>query len=187
MKTEEKVKVHMREILEQEIQEPRKVFVIGDRKYYADKTTKERLSTHDDCQKCNIEFEKEWTYSKYCNSCQSEIEQESYNQLELVEWDGKTPLANLDGDIYFFDEDDILSYCEDHDCQPSDLRLVLCKKTHFSEVDVYEQQIENVHENWEPDAELVKLTDALNEYLRTASTNTWIGDNKRVDVSNLTI
>lgn len=140
--------------------------------------------THDNCIDCGIEFEKHFTYAKRCESCAWKEECKKYQALELVEWNGEDALCIFNDDTYFFSEDDIISYCEDHDIEPSGLMLVLCHKTNFSTID-WEHWCDEVHENWEPSPEFSKRLEEFNEFLQNESTNTWWATNKRVDVSNL--
>lgn len=180
----EKPKVHMNDILESEVQEPIKILVLGDKKYYADRTTKEELSTHRDCEKCGNEFKKDFTFDKHCFNCKSELSNEKFKSLQLVEWDGKSAVVLFRDDTYFFDEESVVDYCNDNEIKPSELQLCLCEETTFRTVDLDFWQ-DDVHEDWEADQELTDLVNALNKYLQSASTNTWIPTNKRVDFSFL--
>lgn len=153
-------------------------------KYWADRTHINTLATHVDCKICGIEFEKRYTHDTECQECVTKKQKENYLALPLVEWDGKTPLFDWNSDDkYFFDEDDIEQYCEECGCEKSDLRLVLCEKSSFPEVNIYDQFEEVVHEDWEPSKELDKLVNDLNAYLKNASTNTWFPIDKRVSLS----
>ncbi|GEM_PF-1695761 len=144
----------------------------------------EQFITHDDCVDCGNQFEKHFTYAKRCESCTWIEKRKKYEALELVEWDARTPLCIYDDDTYFFDADDIISYCENHDIKPSDLMLVLCETTNFSTID-FDQWCDEVHEDWEPSSEFSKRLEEFNEFLQNESTNTWWASNKRVDVSYL--
>ena len=144
----------------------------------------EKYITHENCIGCGIEFEKRFTYAKRCESCAWKEKCKKYEALVIVEWDAKTPLCIYDDDTYFFDADDILIYCEDHDIKPSELMLVICKITNFSTID-FEQWCDEVHEDWEPSSEFTKKLKEFNDFLQNESTNTWLATNKRVDVSEL--
>lgn len=144
----------------------------------------ENYITHDNCSDCGIEFEKHFTYARRCASCAFKEKCKKYDAFELVKWDAKTPLCIYDDDTYFFDADDILIYCEDHNIKPSELMLVICKTTNFSTID-FEQWCDEVHEDWEPSSEFTQKLKEFNEFLQNESTNTWWATNKRVDVSFL--
>lgn len=159
------------------------VFIVGDKKWWGDRITKDQIATHADCQDCGVEFEKQYTYQKRCSSCDFKYQNQKYLALELVEWDGKTPLCIYGDDTYFFDQDDIVNYCEDNDVESSQLQLVLCEQSKFGQINIAEQFQDVLHEDWEHDAELERLEKQLNDYLAKASTNTWFATNKRVTVS----
>lgn len=144
----------------------------------------ENYITHENCMDCGIEFKKSGTYDKRCPSCSWKKTTEKYYTLELVEWDGETPLCIFDADTYFSNEDDIISYCEDHDIKPSELMLVLCRITTFSTID-FEHWMDEVHEDWEASNEFEQKLKEFNEFLEKESTQTCWATNKRVDVSDL--
>ncbi|MFD2599882.1 hypothetical protein ACFSQ3_13070 [Sphingobacterium corticis] len=135
--------------------------------------------THDDCESCGKEFKKNYTYEKLCGDCHSKKIISRYNELELVEWDGETPLVIFNDDQYFFNEDDIIAYCEDSECQPSDLMLVVCTTSNLSQID-FDHWIDEVHEEWEPSTELIAKLKEFNEFLAQESSNTWFEGKKRV-------
>lgn len=135
--------------------------------------------THEDCEDCGKEFEKRYTYQKKCDQCEKIKQRRDWEKLPLVEWDGKTPLVIFKDDKYFFDEDDILMYCEDGGVKSEDLLLCVCEESGFPEID-YEYFNDVVHEDWEPSAEMEKRINEFNEFLRKESTNTWVEGKKRV-------
>jgi predicted Zn-ribbon and HTH transcriptional regulator len=178
-----KPKVNLKDIVEGKEMREQAIFTANGVKYWADRISKDQLATHADCQDCGVEFEKDYTYSKRCFNCQSKHDAEVYLKMEVVEWDGKSGLCLHDTDTYFFDIDDVLEYAEENEVEPHELKLVLCTPTSFSQINISEHVQESVHEDWEPDAELERLEKALNDYLATASTNTWTAGNKRVIIT----
>jgi hypothetical protein len=66
-------------------------------------------------------------HNQYCPDCRSAVDREKWEKLPLAKWDGQTPLALYNSDDYFFSEDALEEFCEEHDCQPSDLMLVICE------------------------------------------------------------
>lgn len=176
-------KINLKDIIEGTAPRETAVFIVGDKKYWADRISKDSLATHSDCESCGIEFKKNYTYQRLCGSCKTKAEWEKYKKLELVEWNGSDAVCLYGDDKYFFDKDDILEYCEENEIESSQLQLVLCYRTSFDEINVCELQQDNVHDDWEPDAELLELEKQLNDYFRKASTNTWMPGNKRISVS----
>lgn len=142
--------------------------------------------THDNCITCGEEFKKPFTYCTRCQSCVNKHNNQIFNNYELVEWNGETPLCVFDDDTYFFSSDDIIQYCEDHECLPSQLQLVTCTTSNLSEID-FDHWMDEVDEDWEPSPQLVMKLNELNEFLSKESSNTWFASNKRVDVSPLDV
>jgi len=176
----EKEKVHIKDIKEDTINEPRKIFVVGDKKYYADRISKAQLSTHVDCELCSKEFEKPYTHSKFCPECKIKVDNEKFLALPLVEWDEECPLVIWGDDKWFYSREDIEEFCDEHEIELSDLQLVTSYKTSFSEID-FEYWADNLHEDWDDKVFDEKLKE-FNKFLREHDTNTWMPTNKRVEL-----
>src|SRR6185295_16106581 len=84
-------------------------------------------STHHLCD-CGKAAEKAYIS---CSECRRKNSNDRYNALPFVEWDGKTPLTEWDGDKYFFNEEDIYQYCENNEINSSELMLVICKPNYL--------------------------------------------------------
>lgn len=138
-------------------------------------------ATHDDCADCGTEFEKRYTYQRKCGSCLMRDKIEKYNSFTLVEWDGETPLAIYDDDIYFFSYEEIEEYCEENEVIMSDLMLVLCNKSTFRTLD-YDYFMDDTHEDWEPSTEFETKVKDFNEWLEQQNTHTYFPTNKRVTI-----
>lgn len=41
--------------------------------------------THTECDQCGIEFEKQYTYDRFCADCANKIRSDKYYKLELVQ------------------------------------------------------------------------------------------------------
>lgn len=140
--------------------------------------------THEVCE-CGEEFEKKFTYDKLCPKCALKRNNERYSKLKLIEWDGKTPLSLFDDDEYFFNEESVVEYCKENELELSDLKLILCSKTNFKEIEL-EQIIEYgelVHEDWEPSKEFSEKLKEFNDWLVSQNTNTWAPTNFRVTLT----
>jgi len=135
--------------------------------------------THINCQKCNKEVEKH--FSMICSERRDTQTIEKYKDLELVEWDGETPLVTYDEEKYFFSEEDIESYCEENDLDPNQLMLVLCEKSKFTRID-FDFWEDDTHEDWEPSKEFEDKLKEFNRFLMDQSTETWFPSKKRVAI-----
>lgn len=180
---EPKPKVNLKNIIDGKEMREQATFIVGETRYLADRITKDQIATHADCEECNIEFEKDYTHQRHCFNCSQKKKAEKFAKLPLVDWDGKTPLCIWGDDQYFFSEDDIEQYCEDHEIEKDQLHLELCKETSFGEINIGELFMDDLHDDWEADSQLAELEDKMNAYLKTASTNTWVGSGKRVQLS----
>ncbi|QTE37502.1 hypothetical protein J3L18_00090 [Mucilaginibacter gossypii] len=101
-------KINLKDIVEGKAMREHNTFEVNGTIYWADRISKDQLATHADCLICGKEFEKDYTYQRHCTSCELKIDSENFNKLELIEWDGKTPLCIWDSDTFFFSEDDII-------------------------------------------------------------------------------
>ncbi len=136
--------------------------------------------TYANCSACGKEFKKDYSYDNQCSQCRVGSEWKRYNELNLVEWDGETPLCIFNDDTYFFSMDEILDYLEDGEgIEISDLMLCVCERSTFREVD-FDYFIDEVHEDWEPSDEMKKKLEEFNDFLRSEPTNTWFQGKQRV-------
>ena len=78
--------------------------------------------THKVCE-CGNTFSKLYTI---CETCRAKNKRKRYAEMPFKEWDRSTPVAAHGGDEYFFAPDEIEDYCNEHECNASDLQLVIC-------------------------------------------------------------
>lgn len=128
----------------------------------AERTARWSGCTHTRCEDCGTPTPKEYTV---CSGCHEKRAIARYNALPKQPWDGTTPLCMFDGDAYFFDRDELLDYCDDNDCTPDDLRLVLCQPIHLRAVDE-DYWSDDLHEDGELPPEIRRAVDALNAAIR---------------------
>lgn len=91
--------------------------------------------THIDCKDCGKPIPvRGYTI---CSDCREKKNIERYNAMPCIEWDGETPVYSQSDNQYFFDEDELRDYTEDHQCSIDSLRLVICKPNEFRLIDYY--------------------------------------------------
>ena len=61
-------------------------------------------------------------FNIYCPACEPK-EEDRYLKKTFKEWDGETPLVIFNDDQYFFDEDSLIEYCDEHEIKSSDIAL----------------------------------------------------------------
>lgn len=96
-------------------------WVSRDGHFYGDNERIARYAgcTHRPCEDCGEPANKHYIV---CSSCRQKHQRGRYEALPVEEWDGE-PLCLYDGDEFFFDLDDIINFCEEHDLKPADLML----------------------------------------------------------------
>lgn len=80
------------------------------------------------CDECGHPYRK----TAYCEPCYRKRRDAKYESLPQVPWDGETPLATFDNDLFFFNADAIAEHLEDvndgdEPRRLEDLKLVVCK------------------------------------------------------------
>lgn len=99
----------------------------------------------------------------YCPICREHRDLERYMAMPFLSWDGKTPLCLHGSDQYFFNEDEIETYCEENAVKASDMRLVICKPQHARIVDPADVYENDLPEEGEVPQELQEAFDELNK------------------------
>lgn len=143
----------------------------GKTHYFHDKELAEcELAISQKCISCD-----EPTGNPYyiiCEDCKIKKEDESYEKLPFKEWDGKTPLVIYKTDTYFYNEDDVVSHCDDNEINPENLNLVICEKVEIPQFrvsdlidDIWDWDCDIPHEN--------DIDDEINAVLRKYLTKYW--------------
>lgn len=134
--------------------------------------------THVKCA-CGNYVDKMWTA---CNDCRDKHKQEMFEKMPKVLWDYQTPICIYDTDQYFFDEQELLDYCDDEDLKPEDLQLVLCKEEPRHKLNAAEFLEDSVHEDWDPSEDIEKAVVAFNEAVAKDKYPTWWATNTRIEL-----
>lgn len=170
-------KVHMKDIKEGTHPREMPVLIVGKQKFWSMTTTKDQLATHDDCATCGKEFEKQYSNSRHCNSCEFKVRQEKFLALPFKEWDGITPVCIPDGDQYFFDSGEIDDYIYDQQESdeefPSTIDLFICKPVPLKTLDPFDYWADDMHEDWEPSKKLEEAVKSLNQVIQSEPTQSW--------------
>lgn len=134
-----------------------------------------RSCTHKTCE-CGKPMTK---FYLSCEECRAKKTIDRYNDLPFEDWDGKTPLCSYDGDEFFFSSDDIDWFCEEHEMEPHELRLVICEPNKYRLVnsdfwnDIWPENLERLPEDIE------KALETFNTVLRNAEPLSWRPGKKR--------
>lgn len=128
-------------------------------------------ATHRACEQCGQPIEKHWLI---CSDCRQKNEKAKYKAMPFKEWDRKAPLCIFGDDTYFFGEDDIEFYCEEHGCKEEDLELVICEpyKMPVLESDFFEDCMPDDCDADLPDV-LADAIDQFNEIVQKQEPLSW--------------
>jgi len=133
--------------------------------------------THKKCE-CGEVHSKRWTC---CKKCRDKKKRERFNKLPVIEWDGITPICSYDDDRFFFYESDLIEYCQEHNCKPDDLMLVICEPIYPSQIDT-DYWCDELGEDEEMPSDILEALDSLNEIISTADPLSWQQGEKRIKV-----
>jgi len=136
--------------------------------------------THTMCPDCGGAARRGYTR---CAACRETRAVERYLALESRPWDGKTPLYSEAADLFFFDADELLDYCAEHDCTAASLRLLLCKGELLRIIDT-DYWCDELSEDTDlhPAIEAARL--ALNQAIRDAGPVAWSPTQYAADLGN---
>lgn len=165
------------------VDETGKVISVGylsnDNFFYNDESlARYRSCTHKTCD-CGKPMKK--FYLK-CESCREVNANKRYSELPFEEWDGVTPLAIYDDNEYFFSFDDIEWFCEKHEMELHELRLVICEPNKYRLItseywdDIFPEDLEHLPK------EIEEAMETFNNVLKNAKPLSWRPGKKRTSV-----
>lgn len=142
-----------------------------------ERTARYAGATHMVCENCGGHYPK----GSWCDPCQKTKDDAKYAAFPVQEWDGVTPLAIFDSDIYFFDYGDIERYCEDNDVTLDSLRLVLCEPMYVPRFELTEFCADVLPEDGDEshiDPAIVEAADVLDKAIRESkkAVSWWCGN-----------
>jgi len=145
-----------------------------------------RGATHVPCSKCGSPAEKPYTY---CSACRDKLRQERFDSLEVVEWDGTSPLMEFESDPFFWDMDEVEEYLynclseEGTDFDPASFRLVLCEPCPPPQVDLdalFEESLPEDKSAADLPQAIWEAAEALNEAIKKYAPYSWRESRKAV-------
>lgn len=100
-----------------------------------------------------------------CAGCQDKREEKRFSRLTKILWDGDTPFAIFESDIWFSDATEFLVYCEENEIDPLTVRLVLGVPSKLQTVsDDYFDLVEGCDLPDEVSQRLDSLNEAIMQY-----------------------
>lgn len=129
--------------------------------------------THIPCEQCKEPTRKGYSI---CDKCRGVEERERYEKLERRPWT-EGPVAIYRDDHYFWDDDDILEYCEEEGINPDRLMLVLCKPCDLPVLDANDFLKDVLPEDqYCEDKGILEAAAAFNEAVKKATSIFWYPD-----------
>lgn len=110
----------------------------------------------------------------YCKKCHAEKKDQQWLSMLKVPLSGDDfPLCIYDSDRYFFDEDDLTYWLEEHDVKPDQVRLVKCKPNYPESVEPEDLYIDILPEDGDVPDDVAEAFRALNEALKKCNPISW--------------
>lgn len=136
--------------------------------------------THRKCECGNVI---ERGYIK-CGSCSNKENEVRYFKMPFKVWDGNSAVYCETCEHYFFNEDELVEYCEENNILLLDLRLVICEENYFNEVD-YEYWNDILPDDSDGDLpkELEDALAALNSVIKTLPAASYAPGKYRTSIS----
>lgn len=148
--------------------------------FYGDDERTARYSgcTHVECAGCSTLIPKT---TLLCDDCTTAKRNQAYAAMERVEWDNVTPLVILDTEIYFFDRQSIIDYCEEKWISPDDLQLIICKPVYGHHFDAADFLSSELPEGADIPDQILEAANRLNHAIRNAGPLSWVqGDHAAI-------
>lgn len=137
--------------------------------------------THRPCSICKMEAERLYSV---CVKCRGKIKQRLFDALPARVWDGKEPLTIFRGDEYFFDEDELIAYCEDAYMLPQDINLVFCRPVYGREISS-DDFIDELPEDGELPKVILDAIEHLNRITKSYGPLSWREGNVRAIIKDV--
>ena len=151
-------------------------WVSSDGKFWGDNEHLARFSgsTHEKCETegCENLVEKRLFYT-VCDECRDAAKVKKFDSYPTVPWDGETPLMLYDSDIFFFDSDSILYFCEENEMDPVELKVLLCNPVPYPRFDIDNFLAGVMSEDGDIPEEVIDAADKLNSALSKMEPQLW--------------
>jgi hypothetical protein len=130
--------------------------------------------THKPCDECGELIPRDGLIC--CRPCFAKRDAERFARMPRQEWDGETPLVLFNTDTYFFSEDELAEYCEEHEVLRESLQLVICTPQTGRRVDAMDfledVLVEDASEHDIP-APIIEAVEQLNKAIEAAGAFSW--------------
>lgn len=127
---------------------------------------------------CTFRANKGW---RFCTGCRWKLDYARWKTMEQVgaECGSSNPLTTLNGDDYWFDIDDLFTYCDIHECKPSDLLLVWCEPDNGPTFMFHEFVGDHTPEDFEVPSGTAEVEKVVNDFIAKHAPWSWRGSSKK--------
>ena len=140
-------------------------------------------STHKRCE-CGEPIEK---FQSRCSVCRKVQDEEKFNTLPIVEWDGVSWLYDDTESRYFEDVDGIIEHYEHEDIDIEDAQILVCKQ----ELGISYVNLDDLNSDSGTEdegvmtfyPEIKKKVDELNKMIENTKPRMWYPTNNRIDIT----
>lgn len=108
-----------------------------------------------------------------CSDCRHKSDIEKYKAMPFREWDGKEPVCTRDANDYFFSIEELINFMLNNEEEPiHEIDLIICSPIGYCEIDL-ETIAQDVHDDWQPESELVDKINEFNKFIQTLPPHSW--------------
>ena len=120
--------------------------------------------THRPCSKCGALI----SVRNYCRDCADKAQVEKYAAMPRADWNGTDMLYSDTHGVWIQDSDDIANLCDEHECTPKELQLIIGVPCYASEIDATEHYIDDLPEEGDLPPEIEEAFAKLNGVIRAS-------------------
>lgn len=107
-----------------------------------------------------------------CDKCHDKARWEKYKTLESKAWDGEDFLVTWDDDKFFWNDSDLMDYCEEMQMQPQDMQLVFAEPVYGRYLDT-DYFCDELHEDGELPDSILEAMELFNKIVKDAGPLSW--------------
>lgn len=109
----------------------------------------------------------------WCATCHEEAQLSRFAAMPRRVWAGE-PIADYEGDVYFFDNESLLDHIIEHGISPADFKLVFCTPNMPSEIEPADYFCDDLPPDGEiSDNQLLAAFGLVNEMIRKSDPLSW--------------
>lgn len=120
--------------------------------------------THRPCGKCGALI----SVRSYCRDCSEKARVEKYAVMPRADWNGTDMLYSESHDVWIQDSDRLAEHCDEHECTPKELCLVIAVPCYASEIDANDHYTDDLPEDGDLPPEIEEAFAKLNEAIRAS-------------------